>query len=251
MKMYVILALLLLSLPVFAENVSINSTKNETINSTDVNESNVGALPGEFSYGFKRFFENVDKFFTFNKAEAAKKSAAYGKLRATEAHVLSGKAQKLSSEGKTTEANETVKLVEKTLEDQEKEDSDAATKIEQAVADGSAKESDVEQVETQLKHNIAVLQRVYEKVPEKARESILRNINRSIENQERHMEKMNEKREMKNSTKTEGNETKPNWNETRKYPDKNESKSNESKKMEDNKKPENKDSDDETTKGRN
>ncbi len=94
MKIYlmVLMTLTLLALPLFAED-GLNGTSNETdvVDATDsgeveVDEGEVGALPGDLTYGFKRFFENVDKFFTFDKAEKAKKHAQHGKLRAMEAH---------------------------------------------------------------------------------------------------------------------------------------------------------------------
>ncbi|MEW6723025.1 MAG: DUF5667 domain-containing protein, partial [Candidatus Micrarchaeota archaeon] len=112
--MVLLLALGLLAVPLFAEEVTTENevteggsfgaetSEGETLEiaenasletSTEINESEVGALPDDTFYGFKRFFENVDKFFTFDKSEKAKKHAKYGKLRAIEAHLMTKKAQ--------------------------------------------------------------------------------------------------------------------------------------------------------------
>jgi len=155
-----------------------------------IDESEVGALPGDVFYGFKRFFENVDKFFTFDKIEKAKKHAHYGKMRAVEAHLLSGKAEKLAAEGKYLDANSTLELMEQATADQNEEIEDAQTELEDAVEEGSATEEEVAEVENEIRNSIVVLQRVYEKAPESAKDGVLRALNNSISNYERHVEKM-------------------------------------------------------------
>jgi hypothetical protein len=213
-------------------NVTANVTGNLTnvtgaVNvTTDVtiDESEVGALPGDFTYGFKRFFENVDKFFTFDKAEKAKKNARYGKLRSVEAHLLTRKAQQYMAENNVEGANNTLELAKQILADYEQESTEAQENIEEAVEEGSANESDVQQVQSHLRNSIVVLQRVYEKVPEPAKPGIARALNNSINNQAKHEEKMQEKLERKFGKKfakqvraaneTEGNETEVEENET-------------------------------------
>lgn len=196
------------------ENATVNLTEtvaadlnvtetNVTTNVTDVNvsEEEVGALPGDFTYGFQRFFENVDKFFTFDKSEKAKKHAKYGKMRAVEAHIMTKKAQKLIAEGKLTEANQTLAQIEQLTTDQEEEMEDAQEVLEAAVEEGTANSTDVQEVETELRNSIIVLQRVYEKVPESAKDGVARALNNSINNQQRHEEKMQAKQVLKTQKK--------------------------------------------------
>jgi hypothetical protein len=223
-----LLAIGLLSMPAFAlesaeadgngtaaveagGNASAASLDDST-DGTDVavNESEVGALPGDWNYGFKRFFENMDKFFTFDKSESAKKHAKYGLMRAMEAHVLSGKAQRLAAEGDEAGANSTLTEVEKLADEQTDELEDAQTDLESAVADGSANETEVEQVQNDTRNSIIVLQRVYEKAPEAAKDGLLRALNNSISNYERHVEKIETKqqeKEQKGNQTMAGNET--------------------------------------------
>lgn len=178
-------------------NVSANVTENlsDTLTSSNItiDESEVGALPGDFTYGFQRFFENVDKFFTFDKAEKAKKNAKYGKLRSIEAHLLTRKAQQYMADNDIAGANNTLELANQILADYEQESTAAQENIEEALEDGSANETDVAEVQTELRNSIIVLQRVYEKVPESAKAGIARALNNSINNQARHEQKMQEK----------------------------------------------------------
>jgi hypothetical protein len=223
-----LLAIGLLSIPAFAlesaeadgnGTVAVEASENATAASLDdsadgtgieVNESEVGALPGDWNYGFKRFFENMDKVFTFDKSESAKKHARYGLMRAMEAHILSGKAQRLAAEGDDTGADSTLAEVEKLADEQTDELEDAQTDLESAVADGSANEAEVEQVQNDTRNSIIVLQRVYEKAPEAAKDGLLRALNNSISNYERHVEKMETKqqeKEQKGNQAMAGNET--------------------------------------------
>lgn len=196
--------------PTTTENVAqVNETEsNETGDleaaaaDLDIDESQVGSLPGDFTYGFKRFFENVDKFFTFDKATKAKKQARYGKLRSIEAHLLTKKAQQYMADNNIEGANNTLELANQILADYEQETGEAQELIEEAVDEGSADEADVQEVQTELRNSIVVLQRVYEKVPESAKAGVARALNNSINNQERHEEKMQEKLEKKQAKKS-------------------------------------------------
>ncbi len=223
MKMFVLLlvAIGLLATPVFADDNATNviEDENDTVldeqlnldENVTIDEGEVGSLPGDWDYGFKRFFENVDKFFTWDKAEKAKKHAKYGKLRSMEAHILSGKAQKLAAEGKDEEAENVLEQVEQLTEEQNEETENAQEQLEAAVEEGTADEEDVEEVETELRNSIVVLQRVYEKAPESAKDGLARALNNSISNYQRHLEKMEEKglvkEEKKAKTNVRGNET--------------------------------------------
>lgn len=226
----VLLALGLLALPVFAQdanttdnstsNVTDNSTVNVTSNATDNSTSNVtannselnltdtagllatcsgnesasvGALPGDFMYGFKRFFENVDKFFTWDKSQSALKHAKYGKTRAVEAHLMACKAHDQEAAGNTTQANATSQTVEQLAEDGNKELDQAHSDLEAAVDAGTANNTTISQVDNETRNSIEVLQRVYERAPEAAKDGLLNALNNSIANYERHQEKMAEK----------------------------------------------------------
>jgi hypothetical protein len=210
--MFFVLVLALLATPVF----SVNGTNEAVANETDVTavegnasfvEEEVGALPGDLGYGFQRFFENVDLFFTLDKAEKAKKHAKFGKLRAVEAHAMTKKYQQLLAEGKEAQANETLAVVEGLTEEQNSEMEAAQEDLEGALDEGTADEEDVEEVGLQLRNSIMVLQRVYEKVPESAKDGVLRALNNSIMNQERHEQKVAEKVQQKEEKKNKGNES--------------------------------------------
>jgi len=205
------LVLCLLSVPVFAQEVEDNSTVTDNIDddqgtNVEVNEEEVGSLPGDFGYGFQRFFENVDKFFTWDKAEKAKKHAKYGKLRAVEAHIMTKKAQQLAAQGDLAGANETLQTVQGLMEEQGEESEAAQEELEAAIEEGSATEEDVEEVESKLRNSIVVLQGVYEKVPEPAKDGILRALNNSISNQERHEERLQERAGKENRDEAEDSE---------------------------------------------
>jgi hypothetical protein len=214
-----LLALGLLSLPVFAQEanetnetddgplqagpkgkVNVSAYENVT-NFTALFEANcgpqeaaeAGALPGDFTYGFKRFFENVDKFFTFDKGEKAKKHAKYGKLRAVEAHLMTCKAKALADKGDEDAAEDAAGEAENLAEESNEETTEAQENLEEAIEDGSANETEVEEVQNYTKTSIVVLQRVYEKAPEAAKDGLLRALNNSIANYERHQEKMESK----------------------------------------------------------
>lgn len=159
----------------------------------EFNESEIGALPGDFAYGFQRFFENVDKFFTFDKAEKAKKNARYGKMRAVEAHIMAKKAQALAASGDLAGAGNALSQAEALANESNSESEDAQENIEAAVEEGSADGQDAEEVQAQLRNSIMVLQRVYAKAPEAAKDGLAQALNNSINNQERHEEKMQEK----------------------------------------------------------
>jgi hypothetical protein len=209
--MMFLLGLALLAVPVFALNETNESNATVVDDNASFVEEQVGALPGDLGYGFQRFFENVDLFFTLDKAEKAKKHAAFGKLRAVEAHVMTKKYQQLVAEGKEAEANQTLTVVEDLTEEQNSEMEAAQEDLDAALEDGTADEADVAEVQTQLRNSIVVLQRVYEKVPESARDGVLRALNNSIMNQERHeekvAEKVQEKEEKKEQKMNQGNES--------------------------------------------
>jgi hypothetical protein len=124
----VLIALCMLAFPVFAEKINTSAYENVSnftalyLTECGGNESaTVGALPGDFTYGFKRFFENVDTFFTFDKGQSAVKHANYGKLRAVEAHLMMCKASELKSQGKDKESSDALDEAGKLAVDQSDE----------------------------------------------------------------------------------------------------------------------------------
>jgi colicin import membrane protein len=199
----------LLAAPVFAQQAS-NTTADER---AAINESEVGDVPGDLFYGPKRFFEAVDVAFTFDKAEKAKKEARYSERRAHEAYVLAGKAAKFNAEGRNEDADAAINEIDKLADEQKKGMEDAQADLDSAVESGDANETDIEEVEETERNSIAVLQRVYEKAPEQAKDALLNALNNSIQNQERHEQKMADKgREGKDGgdgseESDEGNET--------------------------------------------
>ncbi|MFP3949861.1 MAG: DUF5667 domain-containing protein [Candidatus Micrarchaeia archaeon] len=182
--MLLLMAFCLLAVPVFAEETG----NQEAVDAAA--EEQVGALPGEIGYGFQRFFEDVDLFLTFDKAEKAKKHAGYGKLRAMEAQALAEEAQEQEAQGNADKSNKLMKQAQVLAEEHAHSAEEAHKHLEEALEEGNADEEDVEEVESELHTNIVVLQGVYEKVPEPAKESILMAINNSIANQERHEAKV-------------------------------------------------------------
>ncbi len=210
----VLLALGLLALPVLADdaNSSGNITNmtnvtvgdNSTVNLSDLNltdtagllatcsgneSASVGALPGDFTYGFKRFFENVDKFFTFSPSDAAVKHAKYGHERAVEAHLEACKAHDEEAAGNLTQSNSTIGVIQQLIADQDKEMNDSEADLDAAISQGSANNTTISEVDNYTRNSIAVLQSVYERAPESAKDGLLNALNNSIENFQRHQEK--------------------------------------------------------------
>ncbi len=236
----ILLALGLLALPVFADdansstNVTTNVTDNSTLNVTDNSTLNVtangsglnltdtagllatcsgndsasvGALPGDFTYGFKRFFENVDQFVTFNPSDAAVKHAKYGHERAVEAHLMACRAHDQEQAGNSTQANQTVSEMQQLVADQNKEMNESETDLETAISQGTATNATITQVDNYTRNSIAVLQSVYERAPESAKDGLLNALNNSIENYQKHQEKMKEQEAKHGGNETGSNET--------------------------------------------
>jgi hypothetical protein len=158
------------------------------------NESaSVGALPGDFTYGFKRFFENMDKFFTFSPSDAAVKHAMYGHERAVEAHLLACRAHDQQQAGNLTQANETMRQMQQLVADEGKEMNDSDADLEKAISQGSATNTTIDKVDNYTRNSIAVLQSVYERAPESAKDGILNALNNSIQNYQKHQEKVHGK----------------------------------------------------------
>ncbi len=203
-------------------NVTTNVSDNGTVNLSDLNltdtagllatcsgneSASVGALPGDFMYGFKRFFENVDKFFTFSPSDAAVKHAKYGHERAVEAHLMACRAHDQEQAGNSTQANETISAMQQLVADQNKEMNESETDLETAISQGSASNQTIAQVDNYTRNSIAVLQSVYERAPEAAKDGLLNALNNSIENYQKHQEKVKEEESKHGQGNVTGNET--------------------------------------------
>ena len=157
-----------------------------------INESQVGAVPGDFFYGFKRLGEAMDVMFTFDQATKAEKEARYANLRVHEAYVLSVKAANYKAAGNQGAADQAESEMQGLLNEHASETAKAHADLEQAIASGDANETEIADVENHTRNSITVLQRVYEQAPEQAKDAILNALNNSIQNQERHEEKVAE-----------------------------------------------------------
>lgn len=186
------IALCLVALPLsFAQTVPQGTNTSLGDNTSIlVNESQVGPIPGDLMYGFKRFFENVDTFLTFDKADLAQKEAHYANMRAVEAHILSDDAKKQEAEGKFADENVTLQELNSLLADNANDTLKAEGDLESAVSDGSANQTVVDAVHNNTRNSILLLQNIFARAPEPARDSILRALNNSINNEQQHYERL-------------------------------------------------------------
>ena len=139
-----------------------------------------GLLPGNPFYFLKSTSEGVVTFFTFNKESKAERYAFLASKRLAEAEAL-------ASEGDSERAE---KATEKYRERIEK----ALEKAEEAKIGGKDVDEILEKVaEATLKHQ-EVLARVYEQVPEQARESIMKAMERSAQGYDKALKAVSEEK---------------------------------------------------------
>lgn len=203
----VLMALGILALPVFADNSSLNVTDNSSLNVTTLNITNatamlgdcngndtasVGALPGDFTYGFKRFFEGVQEFFTFDPNQNAIVHAEHGKLRAEEAHLMTCRALEEQQSGNESQVNETLSSLQQLVSDENTQFQTANADLDNAANTGATNSTVVSQVDNDTRNSIDVLQNVYALAPESAKAGLLNALNNSINNYEKHEQKMQE-----------------------------------------------------------
>ncbi len=126
-----------------------------------------GTLPDSWFYGFKRFGEGVQEFFTFDPLEKAKLKYDIAEIRLMEAEVM-------AREGKQGLADGSLKDYENRLAEIEKD--------KKAVSSSGRDVSSLSKLadDSAYKH-ILVLQKVHEKVPETAKPEIERIIDDSLE----------------------------------------------------------------------
>ncbi|MBM3199424.1 hypothetical protein FJZ53_00705 [Candidatus Woesearchaeota archaeon] len=124
-----------------------------------------GITPDSFFYGFKKFFEGIDMFFTFDDVAKAEKHAKYAELRLAEA-------KEMAEKGKPEFVDDLVGEYEDNLEK-----ANEIARIAQQVGKNVTKVTDLVAIATSI--HLDVLENVLEKVPEQAKASIQRAITSS------------------------------------------------------------------------
>jgi len=119
-----------------------------------------GITPDSWTYGFKRFFEGVDMFFTFDDLAKAEKHVKYAELRLSEAKAMADK-------GKPEFVDDLVR----DYEDNINKSNQIAEKAQQVGGDTTEV---IKIVALATSTHLDVLDEVYEKVPEQAKEAILK-----------------------------------------------------------------------------
>ncbi|MBW2979756.1 S8 family serine peptidase [Candidatus Woesearchaeota archaeon] len=125
----------------------------------------VGITPDSWMYGFKRFFEGIDLFFTFDDVAKAEKHLKYAELRLAEA-------KEMAEKGKPEFVDDLIEEYEDNLEK-----ANEISKIAQQLGKNVTKVTELVAVATSI--HVDVLENVLEKVPEQAKSSIQRAITSS------------------------------------------------------------------------
>jgi len=124
-----------------------------------------GITPDSWIYGFKRFFEGIDLFFTFDDVEKAEKYLKYAELRLAEA-------KEMAEKGKSEFVDDLIEEYEDNLEK-----TNEISKTAQQLGKNVTKVTELVAVATSI--HVDVLENVLEKVPEQAKPSIQRAITSS------------------------------------------------------------------------
>ena len=124
-----------------------------------------GITPDSWTYGFKKFFEGVDMFFTFDDVAKAEKHINYAELRLAEA-------KEMAEKGKPEFVNDLIEEYEDNLER-----GNEISRIAQQVGKNVTKVTELVAVATSI--HLDVLEDVLQKVPEQAKPSIQRAITSS------------------------------------------------------------------------
>ncbi|MCD6226448.1 MAG: S8 family serine peptidase [Candidatus Aenigmarchaeota archaeon] len=125
----------------------------------------VGITPDSWMYGFKKFFEDVDMFFTFDDVAKAEKHLKYAELRLAEA-------KEMAEKGKPGFVDDLIEEYEDNLEK-----ANEISKIAQQVGKNVTKVTELVAVATSI--HVDVLENILEKVPEQTKPSIQRAITSS------------------------------------------------------------------------
>lgn len=131
--------------------------------------TNAGVKPGSFFYFFDTAFENVGIFFTFNSEQKAKKALGYADERLAEAEESASENNPKAVEKAMTGYKEEVSFA--TEKSKELKDAKKAEELLNIVSENTAKHQEV-------------LKGVLEKVPDEAKEAILKAIEVSKKSQE-------------------------------------------------------------------
>ncbi|MCK5030872.1 MAG: hypothetical protein KAR64_05355 [Thermoplasmatales archaeon] len=126
-----------------------------------------GITPGSWLYGFKKFSENIDLFFTFDDLAKAEKLAYYAELRLAEV-------KELAENGNTEFVNDLVNEYKLNLEN-----SNELVKTAQQFGKNVTKVTGFIAVSTSI--HVDILEEVLQQVPEKTKLSIQNAINYSKE----------------------------------------------------------------------
>jgi len=141
-----------------------------TVGAQELELPEPGITPDSWFYGFKRAFEAISLFFTFDEAAKVKKLLYYAELRLSEARVMAEK-------GKPEYIDNLIKDYEKKLEE--------ANKIASLAKEASKKEKLSELVATATSQHLQILDKAQEQIPEQAKDKISTAKERSIKgNQE-------------------------------------------------------------------
>ena len=124
-----------------------------------------GTTPDSWLYGFKKFFEGVDLFFTSDDVAKAEKHAYLAELRLAEA-------KEMAENGKPEFVDDLVKEYKNNLEQSNK-----IAEVAQQVGKNITKVTELVAIATSI--HLDVLEEVLQKVPEQAKPSIQKAINAS------------------------------------------------------------------------
>lgn len=142
-----------------------------------------GVKPGSVLYGLDKALERIELALARGNAKKAEVHLKHASERLAEANAL-------TDEGDTEN-------VEDTLADYEEEMNETLEELEKAKGIGQNVSALVKEVNESIEKHVQVLKLVLEKVPEQAKASIQKNIDKAIENNERHKAKIAAKDERK------------------------------------------------------
>lgn len=142
-----------------------------------------GITPDSWMYGFKRFFEGVDMFFTFDPSAKAEKHLKHAELRLAEA-------REMAERGKPEFVDDLVGEYEENL----KGGNEMSTTARQA---GKNVSRVAELIALATSKHLSVLDGVLEKVPERAKEAIAKAKNASLKGHKKALRALSEDRPAK------------------------------------------------------
>jgi hypothetical protein len=142
-----------------------------------------GVTPDSVLYGLDKAIERIE--------------LALARGHANKAEVRLNHAQERLAEVKALVEENKIKDVEDTLDDYQEEMEEASNEVKEAQGIGQNVSALVKEINESIDKHVAILQLVFDKVPEQAKEAIQRNIDRAIANNERHRVKIAGREERK------------------------------------------------------